>query len=179
MQIKIGLSADHNLVDYTDFKICFNELLKEFNNAKELEDLNFLKNKINYELSRLFNTDDLREYLAYKSEDIDKLTGISGIDILKKLYESYDTKMVKIILLSKGYSIENDKFIEAVRTEISYKKILDCLNNPDVTEDDSLNDIYAKALKKQSEKIKSLLNEINMSLAELEIAVSKVNCEIE
>jgi hypothetical protein len=172
---KIGLSAEDNLVDCVNFKIYFNELLKEFNNVKNLEDLDFLKNKINYELSRLFSTENLREYLANKSEDINKLAGISGFDILRELHESYDIKRVKIILFSKGYSIENDKFIEAVRAESSCKKILDCLNNPDETE----NDIYAKELKKQSVKVKSLLNEINMSSGELEIAVSKVNSEIE
>lgn len=175
---KIGLSYDGNLVRYADFKNYFNDLIKEFNNAKSIEDLDFLNKCINNELSELFNTKDLREYLAYNSEHLNKLTGISGFYIMRTLYQSYDINRVKIKLILNGYSIENDKFIELVRNELSFRKTLDYLNNSNATEDEEIKNIYNKSLKKESKRVEVLMKELNISSAELEIAVNKVDSEL-
>lgn len=179
IESEIGFSHEKNLDKYNDFKIYFNEQVTKLNNVKYLNDLEILRDKINTDLSGIFYTKDLREYLAFKSEEVYRLTGISGIDILRTLRESYDIKRVKIKLLLNNYSIENDKFIEAVIAELSCKKIQENLNDPDLMEDEKLKPILTKALERDRDRINLLLNEINMGLDELEIAVSKVDSEID
>lgn len=178
IESEIGFSREKDLEKYNDFKIYFNEQVSKFNNVKYLKDLDILRDKINNDLSGLFNTKDLSKYLVHKSEEVYRLTGISGVDILGTLRQSYDIKRIKIKLLLNNYSIENDKFIEAVRAELGCKKIQENLNDPDLMEDEELRPILTKASERDRDRINLLLNEINMGLEELEIAVSKVDSEI-
>ncbi|QAA33566.1 hypothetical protein [Clostridium manihotivorum] len=171
---KIGFAHEDNLVDYTDFKVYFNESLRKFNEAGNLGDLDFIRDKINKDLAELFNTESLEKYLVVNSEHIKKLTDISGYEIFSKLYENYDLNRVKIRLILAGYSTDNVKFIDLVRTKIHCNNVLDYLKDQKEN-----NDFYRITFEKDNEKINFLLKELNMSLAELEIAVDKLNCKNE
>gem|GEM_PF-3446340 len=175
---KIGFSDDSELIKYADFKIYFKGLLNEFNNPKSIEELKSLKKKVNNELSELFYTKNLKKYLINESDSINRSTGIEGLEILKKLNQSYDINMVKIKLLSSGYSVDNNQFIELVRSEISCRNYLDKINKLDGMEDKDIKDIYTKSVKEKSQQVEFLMNELNMNSTDLEIAVSKINGEV-
>jgi len=177
IESKIGFSDDSNLERYADFKNYFNSLLNEFDNCKSIEELDFLKMNVNNELSRLFYTEDLRIYLFDNNEEINKLTGIKGIDIVQELYQIYDINKVKIKLILNGYSIKDNKLIELVRYRRSYKELLDEIEKLDDSKDKDIKDIYIESVKGKSQKIQYLMKELNMGSAELEIAIDKVNSE--
>lgn len=175
---KIGFSNDSNLERYTDFKSYFKSILNDFDNCESIEALDFLKKSVHSELARLFYTDDLRTYLVENNETIYKLTGIKGVEILRELYKIYDINKVKIKLTSNGYSIEDDRLIELVRSRQSCIKLLAEIQKLDDGEEKKIKDILIKSVKEKSQDVELLMKELNISSVELEIAVDKVNSTI-
>lgn len=172
---KIGFSNDINLERYADFKSYFKSTLGDFDNCESIEALESLNDNVTKELSELFYTDNLSGYLIRNSDEIFRLTGIDGIQIIKELYKAYDIKKVKIKLITNGYSIEDNRLIELIITKRSYIKLLNENNELDDPEDIEIKDIYAESIDKESKKVEFLMNELNISLGELEIAIDKVN----
>ena len=172
---KIGFSNDSNLEQYADFKSYFKSILDDFDNCKNIESLEFLNNNVTNELSELFYTDNSSEYLIKNSDEIFRLTGIDGIEIIKEIYKAYDIKKVKIKLITNGYSIEDNRLIELIRTKRSYIKLLSKLNKLDDPDDIEIKDIYDETIDKESKEVEFLMKELNISSGELEIAIDKVN----
>ena len=173
----IGFSEDSELTRYANFKTYFIDLISDFNNTKSIEELEYLKTSIDNELLGLFYTEDLRTYLACKSELIKKLTGISGLDILRKLYQSYDINRVRIKLSLSGYSVDNSQLVKLVRAELSSRRALDEINKLVDIEDEEIKESYTELANEKSKEVEFLKRELNMSSSELEIAISKVNSE--
>lgn len=172
---KIGLSDDSNLAKYLDFKIYFRDLVNKFNYAENIEDLNYLRDSINGQLSKIFKTKSLREYLVDKSKYINELVGISGVQIMQDLYKAYDINRIRIKLILNGYSINDSRLIELVRAELSCRTMKDILNDFSEMENESIGDIYTKALKEENEKVKFLMKELNINFSQLKIIINKVN----
>ncbi len=174
---KIGFSEDSELTRYADFKTYFDDSINEFNNAKSIEKLDYLRKSMDNELMRFFDTEDLRKYLVCKNELINKLTGIKGINILSMLYQSYDINRVRIKLSLNGYSVDNSQLIELIRSEVSCRRVLDEIDKLDDLEDADMKKSYTELANETSKEVEFLKRELNMSSAELEIAISKVNSE--
>lgn len=175
IESKIGFSNDSNLERYADFKNYYSSMLNEFNNCKSIKELDFLKKNVNDELLKLFCTDNLKKYLLENNERIYKLTGIEGIKIIQELYQIYDINRIKIKLISNGYSIEENKLIELIRLKNICIKLIKEIEKLDDIEDKDIREICIKNLQKKNKQIEFLMKELNMSSAELEIAIDKVN----
>lgn len=174
---KIGFSSDSNLERYIDFKGYFESILNDFNNCSNIGALDYLYKNVISELEKLFYTDNLKIYLIKNSDEIYKLTGIDGRQIFQELYESYDTNKIKIKLISNGYSIEDNRLVELIRTRRSHMKLLNEIEKLDDINDKDIKNIYIESMEEENEKVEVLMKELNINLEELEIAIDKVNSQ--
>jgi len=172
---KIAFSSEKNLEKYADFKSYLEGLISNFNNCKNIEELDLLKKNINNELASLFYADDLRIYLINNSELVSELTGISGIDMAQKLHENYEINRVRIKLSLNRYSPEDNKIIELIRARLACISLSEEIDKLDEIEDKEVVDMYAKIIIDKNSEMEALMKDLNMSLTELEIAISKVN----
>lgn len=172
---KIGFSSEKDIEKYANFKAYLDGLINTFNNCKSIEELDLLKKNINNELAPLFYTDDLRIYLINNSELVGELTGISGIDLAQKLHKSYEINRVRIKLSLNRYSPEDNKIIELVRARLACISLSEKIDKLDEIEDKDFVDMYAKIIIDKNSEMEALMKDLNMSLAELELAISKVN----
>lgn len=174
---KIGFSSDSNLERYIDFKCYFEGILNDFNSCSSIEALDYVNQNVISELAKLFYTDNLKRYLIKNSDEIYKLTGIDGIQIIQKLYEAHDSNKIKIKLISNEYSIEDNRLIELIRSRQSCIELLKEIKKLDDINDKDMKDAYIESVKMKNEKVEFLMNELDISLEELEIVIDKVNSE--
>lgn len=147
-----------------------NEILEKFNGCNDLEKLKIFNSSIKEELANIFFTNDLRMYLFDNNEQIEKEIGISGTEIAKELYQTYEFNAIKIKLLNSGYKIKDKKFVKLVKDAILNEQLLCEIQDTD----DYMKEIYLQSINKRNNMIEILKKELKISSKELEIAVDKV-----